>query len=86
MDTISYHNEIKNHVLRDENDEWGFYIDLEEELSIPHSESKKLVDKKYDDHYDYNEYYQYKVTNMLIKVSSTTLITIGLTYLVFCLL
>jgi hypothetical protein len=86
MDNASYSVEVKNHVFRDENDEWGFYIDFEEEQSNPQSESNKFVDKKYDDHYEYNERAQYKVTNMLIKVSSTTLLTIGLTYLVFCLL
>jgi hypothetical protein len=52
----------------------------------------------YDYYYDsYNEsYYEFdsmpppindeKVSNLLIKVSSTTLVTIGLTYLIFCII
>jgi hypothetical protein len=46
----------------------------------------------YDSDYAENYVYEYdyipekKITNILIKVSSTTLATIGITYIVFCLL
>lgn len=39
----------------------------------------------YEDYYDHKPI-NHNITNMLIKVSSTTLATIGLTYLLFCVL
>lgn len=52
--------------------------------------------EKYDEYNEYNEYNEnneYKpksinknITNLLIRVSSTTLVTIGISYLLFCIL
>jgi len=77
-----------------DNDEWGFYIDIEEENKyvskvIHHEEKSFIIDINYCYDYKENESFdplQKSIANMLIRVSSTTLATIGLTYLVFSLL
>ena len=79
--------------------DWGFYVDIEEEYtkSVPLKQENHIIHMNdYYDYYDsdyaenYIEKYDYipekKITNILIKVSSTTLATIGITYIVFCLL
>jgi len=65
----------------EEKESWGFYIDFENE-----SESESEYESEYND--EYNDEYEYKnnkyktkkskccAANMLIKVSSTTLVSI----------
>ena len=97
------------------NEDWGFYVDIEKEICEDRPKQNNLKPKELmyaTDYYDYYDYYddyngicqedyredyredyehKYKpinhnITNMLIKVSSTTLATIGITYLLFCVL
>ena len=76
----------------DIDDTWGFYVDIEKENNDENI--IKLHEKKYYKLTYLSDYcYEYEsrpidqnVTNLLIKVSSTTLATIGLTYLLICLL
>lgn len=75
-------------------DTWGFYVDIEknnvENIFKP---CEKIQYQPNDLTYasDYYEEYEPKhidrdIANLLIKFSSTTLATIGLTYLIFCIL
>ena len=82
-------------------DTWGFYVDIEKE-NIYENTCKKYEKIKYQPnhltYYDYyyekyDEYDEYEpktinknMTNLLIRVSSTTLATIGISYLLFCIL
>ena len=74
-------------------DEWGYFIDIEEY----DNEIKKQEEEKYTKNSKENttmsEYYNYLKknetnislgTNMLIKISSTSLATILLTYFIIC--
>jgi hypothetical protein len=83
-------------------DTWGFYVDIEKENNDENTCKKyekikyKPIHVTYDnDYYDYyyDEYDEYEskpinknMTNLLIKVSSTTLATIGITYFLLCVL
>lgn len=116
--------------INKDNDDWGFYIDIEDvnshnslnsylkkeipDVIIPDSSycidiydfgensdyydnyndeynDCNLYDSVYDSVYDFLEYYKNKcntkkVTNMLIKVSSTTFATIALSYVLLVIL
>ena len=93
--------------INDAGDEWGFYIDVDNEIAnnTPNNEDKirkKYNVKKYNDCNDIVEEYEYHmknriddhdeeektnytlVTNFVIRVTSTTLITTAaITYFVF---
>ena len=83
----------------DIHDSWGFYVDIEKEKeeeynppSIPNIYSPDYYyDDYHEDYYEHHSYYEPKkrdtsMANLLIKVSSTTLVTIGVTYLLLCVL
>jgi len=75
-------------------DTWGFYVDIEKEYNDENI--FKLTNQSKDLKYasDYNDYYdEYErkhidrnITNILIKISSTTFVTICLTYFIMCVL
>ena len=79
-------------------DTWGFYVDIEKDEKIKYQPKYLTYDNDYYDYYyeKYNEYDEYdeyepksinkNITNLLIRVSSTTLATIGISYLLFYIL
>jgi hypothetical protein len=109
-----------NEILDFSENDWGFYIDLENiKQTIVHSENT-TIKKQYNCEYDYfkeiDEEYQYYVKNydendndtnifsidiesdcknsithtgikyLFLRISSTTVITAFLTYIIFCIL
>ena len=74
-------------------DEWGYFIDIEEyDNEIKQQEEEKYT-KNSKENTTMSEYYNYLKknetnislgTNMLIKISSTSLATILLTYFIIC--
>ena len=74
-------------------DEWGYFIDIEEyDNEIKKQEEEKYM-KKTKENTTMGEYYNYLKkkrvnislgTNMFIKISSTSLATILLTYIIVC--
>ena len=82
-------NIIDLHKDIDLEDEWGYFIDID---------NNNDYNDKYNDEYNYNnldnyiQNYNYneenilKASNMIIKISSTTLLTIGVTYLILSIL
>jgi hypothetical protein len=74
-------------------DEWGYFIDIEEyDNEIKKQEEEYMKNTKentttMDKYYKYLKKKQVDIslgTNMLIKISSTSLATILLTYIIIC--
>ena len=72
---------------------WGFYIDLENLNPCEiNTDVKHFENEYYEDMYDEYEYYrkdetnlikdETNITNLIIRVSSTTFVTAALTYII----
>ena len=83
-------NIIDLHKDIDLEDEWGYFIDIDnnnDEYNYEHND--EYNDNNLDNYfqnYNYNEENILKASNMIIKISSTTLLTIGVTYLILSIL
>ena len=81
-----YHDlDYKDHNLEED---WGHFVDIEIDTNI--KRNTKYLHNKKSSYISADEYKLKKkpknnsiVTNILIKISSTTFITIGVTYLIF---
>jgi hypothetical protein len=69
--------------LYKEEDEWGYFIDIDND-DLRYCDNFDNYINNYS--YKYNEENILKASNIIIKISSTTLLTIGVTYLILCIL
>jgi len=68
-------------------DDWGYFIDIDKHNEPYYYDNFDNFDN-YIQHYSYNydEENILQASNMIIKISSTTLLTIGVTYLILSIL
>ena len=79
-------NIIDLHKDTDLEDEWGYFIDVDNNDYEYHESQYDDTCDNYIQNHDYNEENILKASNMIIKISSTTLLTIGVTYLILSIL
>jgi|LakMenEpi03Aug12_release.lakeMendotaPanAssembly.Ray.scaffolds.fasta_scaffold638679_2 hypothetical protein len=90
-----YQELIKTYEQVDIGNEWGFYTDIENyKYNINHYSSNKIIKRnkiqdndngnKFDFDFDFEKkIYEKKVSNVFIKISSATIISAAVSYLIF---
>jgi hypothetical protein len=83
-----YQTSIQNYEQVDIGNEWGFYTDIENyKYNINHYSSNKIIkrnkiqDNDYGDKYNYD--FEKKSSDIFIKISSATIISAAVSYLIF---